>query len=138
MDLVAEFTETSCESEIQAQHMDGKSVGSIAQQEPSHWKVYIDGATNQRGFGVGLVLISPKKLTIEKSLKLGFSAINNAAEYEVLLEGISMVQIVGEKVVKMFLDSRLVVGYVGGELEARDEIMQGYLSQVRHLQSKFE
>ena len=138
MDLVAEFTETSCESEIQAQHMDGKSVGSIALQEPSHWKVYIDGATNQRGFGVGLVLISPKKLTIEKSLKLGFSAINNAAEYEVLLEGISMVQIVGEKVVKMFLDSRLVVGYVGGELEARDEIMQGYLSQVRHLQSKFE
>ena len=91
MDLVAEFTETSCESEIQAQHMDGKSVGSIALQEPSHWKVYIDGATNQRGFGVGLVLISPKKLTIEKSLKLGFSAINNAAEYEVLLEGMSMV-----------------------------------------------
>ena len=72
---------------------------------------------------MGLVLISPKKLTIEKSLKLGFSAINNAAEYEVLLEGISMVQIVGEKVVKMFLDSRLVVGYVGGELEAKDEII---------------
>ena len=25
-----------------------------------------------------------------------------------------------------------------GELEARDERMQGYLSQVRHLQSRFE
>ena len=42
------------------------------------------------------------------------------------------------KVVKMFLDSRLVVGQVKGELEARDKRMQGYLSQVRHLQSKFE
>ena len=40
--------------------------------------------------------------------------------------------------VKMFLDSRLVVGQVKGELEARDKRMQGYLSQVRHLQSKFE
>ena len=38
----------------------------------------------------------------------------------------------------MFSDSRLVVGQVGGELKARDERMQGYLNQVRFLQSKFE
>ena len=38
----------------------------------------------------------------------------------------------------MFSDSRLVVGQVKGELEARDERMQGYLSWVRHLQSRFE
>ena len=38
----------------------------------------------------------------------------------------------------MFSDLRLVVGQVGGELEAKDERIQGYLSQVRHLQSKFE
>ena len=38
----------------------------------------------------------------------------------------------------MFLDSRLIVSQVKGELEARDERMQGYLSQVRHLQSGFE
>ena len=44
----------------------------------------------------------------------------------------------GGKAVKMFLDSRLVVGQVKGELEARDERMQGYLSQVRHLQLGFE
>ena len=38
----------------------------------------------------------------------------------------------------MFPDSRLVVCQVGGELEARGERIQGYLSQVRNLQSKFE
>ena len=80
------------------------------------------------GFRVGLVFISPEKLTIEKSLKLGFSATNNKAEYEAFLEGMSMVQRVGGKAVKMFSDSRLVIGQVGGELEARDERMQGYLS----------
>ena len=36
VDLVVEFTETSLESEIKAQHMDEKSVGSIAPQEPFH------------------------------------------------------------------------------------------------------
>ena len=42
------------------------------------------------------------------------------------------------KSAKMFSDSRLVVGQVKGELEARDERMQGYLAQIRHLQLKFE
>ena len=46
MDLVAEFAETPCESETQAQHMDGKSVGLIVLQESSRWKVYVDGAAN--------------------------------------------------------------------------------------------
>ena len=34
-----------------------------------------------------LVQISPKNITIEKSLRLGFSAINNEVEYEALLVG---------------------------------------------------
>ena len=46
VDLVAEFAKTPCESETQAQHMDGKSVGLIVPQESSRWKVYVDGAAN--------------------------------------------------------------------------------------------
>ena len=71
--------------------MNGKSIGMISLQEPLSWGVYFDGATNQRGSGVGLVLISPMKITIEKSLRLDFSAINNEAEYEALLVGMTMV-----------------------------------------------
>ena len=118
--------------------MDEKSVGTISLQEPLLWKVYVDGAANQIGSGVGLVLVSPKQITIEKSLRLSFSATNNEAKYEVLLEGMFMVQRMKGKAVKIFSDSRLVVDQVKGELEARDERMQGYLSQIRHLQSGFE
>ena len=39
---------------------------------------------------------------------------------------------------EIFSNSRLVVGQVQGELEARDLKMQEYLNQVRHLQSEFE
>ena len=46
----------------------------------------MDGAANQKRSGVGLVLISPEKLIVEKSLRLGFSATNNEVEYEALLE----------------------------------------------------
>ena len=138
VDLVAEFTETPLKETLMTQNMDGKLVGTISLQKPLSWEVYVNGVANQRGFELGLVLVSPKKLTIEKSLRLGFSAINNKAEYEALLEGMSMVQRMGGKAVKMFSDSRLVVGQVKGELEARDGRMQGSLSQVRNLQSGFE
>ena len=118
--------------------MDGKSVGTISMQGPSRWKVYVDGLANQRGFGVGLVLISLEKITIEKSLRLGFSATNNEAEYKALLQGMTMVQKIGGKAVEVFSDSRLVVGQVKGELKAKEVRMQEYLSQVRRLQSDFE
>ena len=82
---------------------------------------------------MGLVLLSPKKITIEKSLRLDFSAINNKAEYEALLVRMAMVQKMGGKAIEIFSDSRLVVGQMKGELEARDMRMQEYLSQVKHL-----
>ena len=82
---------------------------------------------------MGLVLVSPEKITIEKYLRLGFSATNNETEYETLLVGMMMVQKMGGKMVKVYSDSRLVVGQVRGELEARDPRMQEYLSQVRSI-----
>ena len=55
-------------------------------------------------------VISPKKIIIEKSLRLGFSAMNNEAEYEALQVGMAMVQKMGGRIVEIFSDSRLVVG----------------------------
>ena len=107
-------------------------------QYPSSQRIYVDGAANQWRLGVGLVLVSPEKITIEKSLRLGFSATNNETEYETLLMGMAMVQKVGGKTVEMFSNSRLVVGQVKGELEARDARMQEYLGQVRRMQTTFE
>ena len=49
-----------------------------------------------------------------------------------------MVQRMGGKSIKLFSDLRLVVGQVKGEFEAKDERMQGYLSQVKCLQLKFD
>ena len=77
--------------------------------------------------------MSPEKVVIEKFLRLDFSATNNEAEYETLLEGMAMVQIMGGKSIKLFSDSKLVVGQVKGEFEVKDERMQGYLNQVKCL-----
>ena len=90
-DLLAKFVESPLEEEGKKQTMDEKLVGVVFLRSPLSWRAYVDGAANQRGSGVGLVVVSPEKIIIEKSLRLGFSATNNEAEYEALLMGMTMV-----------------------------------------------
>ena len=137
-DLVVEFVECLEEMNVEKHGIDEKSIGLISAQCSTPWEVYVDGVANQRESGMGLVLVSLKKITIERSLRLGFLASNNEAEYEALLMGTMMVQKMGGKTMKIFSNSKLVVGQVRGELEARDPRMQEYLSQVRRIQVKFE
>ena len=90
-DLVAKFAECPEEMNMEKHAMDEKSFGIISVQCSTPWEVYMDGAANQRGSGVGLVLVSLEKITIEKSLRLGFSATNDEAEYKALLMEMMMV-----------------------------------------------
>ena len=136
-DLVAEFSKPQIEKLQSVGNMDEKSVSTISQYRIPTWEVYVDGASNQKDSRIGLVLISPEKVIIEKSLRLDFSTTNNEAEYKALVVGMAMVQRMGGKSVKLFSDSQLIVGQVRGEFKAKDERMQGYLSQVKCLQSKF-
>ena len=122
-DFVAEFTEPLIKELESTEHMDEKLVGTISQYGLPAREVYVDGASNQKGSGMGLVVISPEKVIIEKSLRLDFLTMNNEAEYEALLMGMAMVQRMGGKSIKVFSDSRLIVGQVKGEFEAKDERM---------------
>ena len=90
-DLVAEFTEPEVDELPSDRNVDGKLIGTISQYYLLKWEVYVDGASNQKGSGVGLVLTSPEKFAIKKSLRLDFPATNNEVEYEALLEGMAMV-----------------------------------------------
>ena len=57
----------------------------------STWEAYTDGAANRKGAGVGIMLVTLEKLVMEKSLRLGFLAMNNEVEYETLLASMAMV-----------------------------------------------
>ena len=50
---------------------------------------------------MGIDLVSFKKITMEKSLRLGFPATNNEAEYEVLLDIMMMVSKLGGKAIQV-------------------------------------
>ena len=76
-DLVAEFTEPEVDELLADRNKDEKLVDTISQYYTLTWKVHVDGASNQKGSGVGLVLTSYEKIIVEKSLRLDFPATNN-------------------------------------------------------------
>ena len=75
-DLVTEFSKDQTNKGVQSQ----EAIGVFAVEISPPWTVYIDGAANQRGSGVRVVIVSPDGIVLEKSLRLSFSAINNEAE----------------------------------------------------------
>ena len=62
-DLVAEFAELPIETPTEQHDRERKPVSMAFAPKPPCWKVYVDGAANQRGSGVGLVLITPEGAT---------------------------------------------------------------------------
>ena len=48
------------------------------------WRVFVDGVSSTMGDGVGIVIITPEGIRLERSFRLGFKASNNEAEYEAL------------------------------------------------------
>ena len=138
VDLVEEITEGVKEIETKKREVSSPDVLVISTPYLPLWEIYVNGAASQKGSGVEIVLVALKKITMEKSLRLGFLVTNNEVKYEALLAGITMVKRLKGKVVEVFSNSRLVVGQINGDFEASDQRMQGYLSKVRQLQSNFE
>ena len=59
------------------------------------WRLYFDGAANQSGFGIGILLISPQGDQIPRSVRLAFSdhhrLMNNVAEYQACITSLETV-----------------------------------------------
>ena len=73
------------------------------------WKMYFNGAMNQYGNEIGVLLIIPKGSHIPLVVKLNFEATNNRAEYEACIVGMEAFRELGVKEAEVFGDSTLVI-----------------------------
>ena len=77
--------------------------------EGTTWKMYFDGASNQHGYGVGVLLIAPNGVHIPLLAKLNFVATNNVVEYEACIIGLEAFLAIDIKEVEIYGDSELVL-----------------------------
>lgn len=65
--------------------------------------------------------MTPTNDRLEKAVKLGFSASNNEAEYEAVLNGLRMARELKLDEIFVFSDSQLVVNQNNGDFQARED-----------------
>ena len=77
--------------------------------ECCEWKLYFDGAVNNRGAGLGVILVTPEGKTILMAKKLDFKVTNNMAEYEAYIYGVEAALVAEAKDLLVYGDSLFVI-----------------------------
>ena len=77
--------------------------------EVQTWTMYFDGAVNNKGAGIDVILISPEGETIPMAKRLEFEVTNNQLEYKACIFGLEALWSAGAGEITMYGDSMLVV-----------------------------
>nr|KYP75999.1 Gypsy retrotransposon integrase-like protein 1 [Cajanus cajan] len=107
-------------------------------EEPQVWTLHIDGSSNSKGGGAGIILEGPNQVTLEQSLKFSFKVTNNQAEYEALLAGLRLARDLGARRVSCNSDSKLMVEQLNGMYQAKDTLLQWYFHIASQQISSFD
>ncbi|XP_075659059.1 uncharacterized protein LOC142628917 [Castanea sativa] len=95
------------------------------------WSIFMDGSSNKKAGGVGVVLKSPEGDEIECMIRLDFPTTNNEAEYEALIVGLDFAKIVGAVNMVVHCDSQVVTSQVNGEFECNGKKLKKYWEQAK-------
>jgi len=82
---------------------------SITEKRAS-WLLSVDGSSNKKGSGAGIILEGPGQVVVKQSIRFEFETSNNQAEYEALIAGLRLTRNLGVKSLKCQTDSQLVAG----------------------------
>jgi ribonuclease HI len=99
--------------------------------------MFFDGSLMKIGAGACLLFISPLGKHLRYVLRLHFSASNNVAEYEALVNGLRITIELGVRCLDARGDSQLVIDQVMKNSHCRDPKMEAYCNEVRRLEDKF-
>ncbi|CAH9094694.1 unnamed protein product [Cuscuta europaea] len=116
---------------------------SATDEEPSApsddwWTLYTDGSSATKACGGGVVLVTPEGFRAYYALRFSFKVSNNEAKYEALLCGLRLAANMKARQIHVKCDSKLVVGQISGEYEAKEGRMKQYKEAAKELLKVFE
>ena len=106
-------------------------------KEKTTWKMYFDGASNQYGYGVGVLLIAPDGVHKPLLAKLNFVATNNVAEYEACIVGLEALLAIDVKEVEIYGDFALVLVQAQRIWKMKEEHLKPYQAYLERVCQKF-
>ncbi|CAL8122678.1 unnamed protein product [Prunus armeniaca] len=139
-DFVAEFTPSAEEDKLVSKKKESSRADKTTaepDQPREMWQLRVDGVSNQKGAGAGVVIITLDGTLLEQVIMLGFPASNNEAEYEALLAGLRLAKKLSIKKLAIYLDSQLITSQASGEYMTKYPRMILYLDKVQELLKAF-
>ena len=100
--------------------------------------MYTNGSSTSGISGVGAILLPPEKYIVRYGVRLQFPATNNEAEYVAILTGLRFAKAMGVRNLKLNSDSKLMIGQMNNEYEAKEDRMKRYLAVTSRLISDFD
>nr|KYP73559.1 Transposon Ty3-I Gag-Pol polyprotein [Cajanus cajan] len=105
--------------------------------EDEPWTMHVHGSSNAQGSGAGVILASPSAITVEQSLRFGFRASNNQAEYESLIAGMRLATEMGVKKIICWTDSKIVAEQVNDNFQVKDSNLLQYYHLFQRIKDDF-
>ncbi|XP_015960038.1 uncharacterized protein LOC107483914 [Arachis duranensis] len=102
------------------------------------WTLYIDGASNNKSSGAGILLEDEKETALEQFVQFTFHACNNQAEYEALIAELRLAHTIGVTQLNIKCDSLLVVQQVTGNFQVKNPLLEKYSAIVNDLVNSFQ
>ena len=106
--------------------------------EDDTWTLYFDEASNQKGCGVGVLIVSPQEEHIPISIKLHFDVTNNATQYEACIVGLETALAIGIKKLRIYGDSSLIINQISKKWKVRSESLAPYQAYLETLTDQLE
>ena len=100
--------------------------------------MYFDGAVNQYGNEIGILLITLKGSHIPLAIKMNFEATNNIVEYEACIARMEALRELGVKEAVVFGDSTLVIVHTQKLWKVKEEHLKPYQQYLEDLTKTFD
>ena len=100
--------------------------------------VLTDGSSIQKRCGVGVIINTPEGETLRYGVRLQFLATNNEAKYKTILTKLRIEKALRAKHILLKSDSKLVIGQIKGEYEAKEGRKQKYLKLTNQLVQEYD
>ncbi|XP_058220563.1 uncharacterized protein LOC131330845 [Rhododendron vialii] len=90
------------------------------------WRLYFDGAANQKGFGISVLLIALDGSHIPLAFRLKFEVTNNQPEYKACIVGMEAAIEIDIEKLEVVGDSNLVVSQANGDWKFKEEKLKPF------------
>lgn len=93
----------------------------------------MDGLSNLKGGGAGIVLERLGELVLERSLCFNFQANNNQAEYEAVIVSLKLAKEVKISHFLVCIDSKLIASQIKGDFQKKNALLLKYIQRALKL-----